>query len=82
MTLTHYDTHSLRHSLTGQGPGGGVIQGSAGESAIVVMLAALKKKQRELGEENGARNRMVVYGSDQVRGRGVNSGHSKRGSGQ
>jgi len=47
-----------------QGPGGGVIQGSAGESAIVVLLAAAKKAEKEnAGLE---RSRMVVYAADQA----------------
>jgi aromatic-L-amino-acid decarboxylase len=33
-----------------EGPGGGVIQGSAGESAIVVLLAALIKKENQLAK--------------------------------
>ncbi|GMI28291.1 hypothetical protein TrCOL_g13058 [Triparma columacea] len=41
------------------GPGGGVIQGSAGESATVVLLAAAKRKDAD-------RSKMVVYISDQT----------------
>ena len=61
------------------GPGGGVIQGSAGESCIVVLLAAVLRQQRrwaeqgdypseheEGGEHPCSRNEMVVYGSDQT----------------
>lgn len=42
------------------------MQGSAGESAIVVLLAALKKKEAELKGKTGGRQNMVVYGSDQA----------------
>ncbi|GMI02927.1 hypothetical protein TrVE_jg10432 [Triparma verrucosa] len=45
-----------------EGPGGGVIQGSAGESATVVLLAAAVSKQKLQPE----RTKMVVYVSDQT----------------
>ncbi|GMH84070.1 hypothetical protein TL16_g09807 [Triparma laevis f. inornata] len=45
-----------------EGPGGGVIQGSAGESATVVLLAAAVRKQKAQSE----RTKMVVYVSDQT----------------
>lgn len=46
------------------GPGGSVIQGSAGESAIVVLLAACLRKVSSTGEER--RDRMTVFASDQT----------------
>lgn len=50
-----------------KGPGGAVIQGSAGESCLVVLLAAILRKQKQNGGELPcARNLMVVYGSDQT----------------
>ena len=56
------------------GPGGGVIQGSAGESATVVLTAAIEKMrpktkdQHEMSVNSGPlrRDLMVVYGSDQT----------------
>jgi len=44
-----------------KGPGGGVIQGSAGESATVVLLAAAKRASSSV-----ERSKMVVYISDQT----------------
>lgn len=49
-----------------KGPGGGVIQGSAGESCIVVLLAAVLRQGQTGDGEPIARDRMVVYGSDQT----------------
>jgi len=43
-----------------------VIQGSAGESAIVVILAACKKSEKDRGLPNGDRSKMVVYHADQA----------------
>ena len=51
-----------RPTFSSQGPGGGVIQGSAGESATVVLLAAAVRKEKEQPE----RTKMVVYVSDQT----------------
>ena len=62
------------------GPGGAVIQGSAGESVIVILLAAMRRAQRRkagadehaltVGGDEGAtdvgRDRCVVYCSDQT----------------
>ena len=62
------------------GPGGAVIQGSAGESAIVILLAATRRAQRRkagsdefaltIGGDEGAtdvgREHCVVYCSDQT----------------
>lgn len=49
------------------GPGGSVIQGSAGESAIVAFLAAIVKKQGISKNENTLyRENMVVFASDQT----------------
>lgn len=62
------------------GPGGAVIQGSAGESAIVILLAATRRAQRRkagsdefaltIGGDEGAtdvgREQCVVYCSDQT----------------
>ena len=42
-------------------PGGGVIQGSAGESATVVLLAAIAKTKKRLGVKNLERGKCVVY---------------------
>jgi len=47
-------------------PGGGVIQGSAGESATVVLLAAIAKAKKRLGKKMLERSRCVVYCSDQT----------------
>ena len=49
--------------------GGSVIQGSAGEAAIVAFLAALTRKQQEyavLGLPQPRRDDMVVFASDQA----------------
>lgn len=46
------------------GPGGSVIQGSAGETCIVVILAAIVRYQKQHGVTS--RDKMVVYGSDQT----------------
>ncbi len=49
--------------------GGSVIQGSAGEAAIVAFLAALTRKQEEyetLGLPKPSRDNMVVFASDQA----------------
>ena len=53
------------------GPGGGVIQGSAGESATVVLTAAIERTRSssdEMSVSGGPlrRDLMVVYGSDQT----------------
>ena len=49
------------------GPGGGVIQGSAGESATVVFLASIARKRKEEKlKEPADRSKMVVYCSDQT----------------
>ena len=48
------------------GPGGGVIQGSAGESATVVLLAAVVRAQQRAAGRSLPREKMVVYGSDQT----------------
>ena len=48
------------------GPGGSVIQGSAGESAIVVILAAILKVQNSKEGQHLERDEMVVLGSDQT----------------
>ena len=42
-------------------PGGGVIQGSAGESATVVLLAAIAKTKKRLALKNLERGKCVVY---------------------
>jgi glutamate/tyrosine decarboxylase-like PLP-dependent enzyme len=49
----------------GEGPGGAVIQGSAGEATVVVLLAAAQvaKSKRE---SPCSRDGMVVYVSDQT----------------
>lgn len=47
-----------------EGPGGGVIQGSAGESATVVLLAAITKAKKKFPKLT--REKMVVYCSDQT----------------
>eukprot|EP00658_Telonema_sp_P-2_P047060 TRINITY_DN3555_c0_g1_i5.p1 TRINITY_DN3555_c0_g1~~TRINITY_DN3555_c0_g1_i5.p1 ORF type:complete len:526 (+),score=107.89 TRINITY_DN3555_c0_g1_i5:44-1621(+) len=52
----------FRHSAPG--PGGGVIQGSAGESAIVAILAALTRAQE--ADPSLARHTMEVVTSDQA----------------
>jgi glutamate/tyrosine decarboxylase-like PLP-dependent enzyme len=52
-----------------EGPGGSVIQGSAGEAAIVVLLAAIIRKQSEAagaGIDNTSRDNLVVFSSDQT----------------
>ncbi|CAI0434700.1 unnamed protein product, partial [Linum tenue] len=46
------------------GPGGGVIQGTASEAILVVLLAARDKTLREAGKS--ALGKLVVYGSDQT----------------
>ncbi|KAI3769742.1 hypothetical protein L6452_00855 [Arctium lappa] len=46
------------------GPGGGVIQGTASEAFLVVLLAARDKVLREVGKD--ALGRLMVYGSDQT----------------
>jgi aromatic-L-amino-acid decarboxylase len=58
------------------GPGGGVIQGSAGEAAIVVLLAATRQAQQRVvraraspdlpDNDDVGRDRCVVYSSDQT----------------
>jgi tyrosine decarboxylase len=48
------------------GPGGAVIQGSAGEAAIVVLLAATRAAQSRAGTGDAGRERCVVYASDQT----------------
>jgi aromatic-L-amino-acid decarboxylase len=56
----------------GEGPGGSVIQGSAGEAAIVAFLAALGAVQKNppllagYGKASTARENMVVFASDQA----------------
>jgi hypothetical protein len=54
------------HSAGGRG--GGVIQGSAGESATVVLLAAVVQAQQKATKAGRSlpREKMVVYGSDQT----------------
>ena len=47
-------------------PGGGVIQGSAGESATVILLAAIAKTKKRLGVKNLERGKCVVYCTDQT----------------
>ena len=47
-------------------PGGGVIQGSAGESATVVLLAAIAKTKKRLALKNLERGKCVVYCTDQT----------------
>lgn len=46
------------------GAGGGVIQGTASEALLVVLLAARDKVLREVGKD--ALGRLVVYASDQT----------------
>ncbi|XP_043257922.1 aromatic-L-amino-acid decarboxylase-like [Colletes gigas] len=54
-----------------EGPGGGVIQGSASEATIVCLLAAKEQKTRQMKrlhpewDENFIRNKLVAYTSDQ-----------------
>lgn len=48
------------------GPGGGVIQGSAGESATVVLLAALTRIQQRASGKKPYREDMVVYCSSET----------------
>ena len=52
----------FRHSTAG--PGGGVIQGSAGESAIVALLVAVRRAQEH--DSGLCREKMVVICSDQA----------------
>ena len=46
--------------------GGSVIEGSAGEAAIVVLLAAISRKQAESPGKGVSRDNMVVFSSDQT----------------
>lgn len=46
------------------GQGGGVIQGTASEAVLVVLLAARDKILRKVGRS--ALPRLVMYGSDQT----------------
>ncbi|CAL1383387.1 unnamed protein product [Linum trigynum] len=54
----------LPQEFLSSGPGGGVIQGTASEAILVVLLAARDKKLREAGKS--ALGKLVVYGSDQT----------------
>ena len=54
--------HSFLHAS--DGPGGGVIQGSAGESAIVVLLAAVARTLK--ADPSLHREDMEIICSDQV----------------
>jgi glutamate/tyrosine decarboxylase-like PLP-dependent enzyme len=46
--------------------GGSVIQGSAGEAAIVVLLAAIIREQSKNSTQNTDRSKFVVFSSDQT----------------
>lgn len=46
------------------GPGGGVIQGTASEAVLVVLLAARDQALRRVGKD--ATGKLVVYCSDQT----------------
>lgn len=51
---------------SGKGPGGAVIQGSAGESAIVVILAAILQYEKKCKGAPTNRKDLVVFGSSQT----------------
>ena len=68
------DEFLATHADGSHGKGGGVIQGSASEAHIVVMLAAREKMLNRLRDQGldedevaHASTRLVAYGSDQVR---------------
>ena len=64
--LAHFLHLPDRFKASKAGPGGGVIQGSAGESATVVLLAAIVRMQKQNPTANISRSQMVVYCSDQT----------------
>ncbi|KAD4584785.1 hypothetical protein E3N88_22386 [Mikania micrantha] len=54
----------LSAGINMMGPGGGVIQGTASEAVLVVLVAARDRILREIGKD--ALGKLVVYGSDQT----------------
>ncbi|KAL8252742.1 hypothetical protein R6Q59_036435 [Mikania micrantha] len=54
----------LPNDFHSKGPSGGVIQGTASEAVLVVLLAARDRILREIGKD--ALGKLVVYGSDQT----------------
>ncbi|KAL8252744.1 hypothetical protein R6Q59_036437 [Mikania micrantha] len=54
----------LPSDFLSKGPGGGVIQGTASEAVLVVLVAARDRILREIGKD--ALGKLVVYGSDQT----------------
>lgn len=57
---------NLPAAFLSQGKGGGVIQGTASEADVVVLLAARAQSLAQEGRTHADQNRLVVYSSDQA----------------